>query len=139
MSRKLKNNTTVPEYNNTIELGIVTHAPQKYRVVDMETGQVWAPLVSLKDGTFVRWERDQTLERKIFLDIKQQANQAKAIELLVFFIILAAIFASLHFLPPPWGAEINATFFYFSLQYAITSLLCIVAYRLGTLWGDESY
>jgi hypothetical protein len=138
MPRKLKNNITVPEYHHTIELGITTHAPQKYRVVDMETGQVWAPLVTLNNGTFVRWERDLTLERKVFTDIKQEANRPKVIELLITFFVLITIFASLHFLPPPWGAEINATVFYFFLQYAITSLLCVVAYRLGTLWGDES-
>lgn len=137
-TRTLKDKTIINEYPQLIELSVSTHAPEKYRTVDLETGQVWAPLVNQDTGAFVRWKSDKALEEKIFSTIKQQLEQRKGGELVISFVILIVIFVSLRYLPAPWGAQINASPFYFFLQYAIVSMLTIVAFRLGAILGVKA-
>jgi len=42
-TRKLKDGTKVPEYENPVNLTIYTKCPAKWKLIDMETGEEYIP------------------------------------------------------------------------------------------------
>lgn len=57
MTRTLLDGTTVPVLPNTTELRVVTKCPQKYKLVDMETGEEY--IGTVPDGSAAQyfWEK----------------------------------------------------------------------------------
>lgn len=49
LNRKLLDGTEVPEFDMNIELRVITKCPQKYKLVDMETGEEYVG--NVPDGT----------------------------------------------------------------------------------------
>ena len=43
MNRKLLDGSEVPEYNTAVELTIATKCPDKWLLVDRETGEIYTP------------------------------------------------------------------------------------------------
>lgn len=52
--RTLPDGTTLPEHEHPVHLTVVTRCPAKYRLVDLETGEVWRP----RDEPPFVWRRD---------------------------------------------------------------------------------
>jgi len=54
MTRKLLDGKEVEELEDTIELKIITRCPQKYKLIDMETGQEY--IGNLPEDTKWDWK-----------------------------------------------------------------------------------
>jgi hypothetical protein len=55
MTRKLLDGTEVEEYEKAIDLTIHTKAPEKWKLIDMETGQEY--IGSEKPNLYGKWKR----------------------------------------------------------------------------------
>ena len=54
--RQLQDGTSVPDFDISFELKVVTKCPQKWKLIDMETGQVYTGKVPVhKDD--LHWQR----------------------------------------------------------------------------------
>lgn len=51
--RNLQSGRQVQDFENLHTLPVVTHCPQKYVVVDLETGDLWRPVIN--NGLVVGW------------------------------------------------------------------------------------
>lgn len=56
MKRKLLDNTEAPEFDMAITLKVITKCPGKYKLLDMETGQVYTGNVPTEDHPHY-WKR----------------------------------------------------------------------------------
>lgn len=56
MKRKLQDGTEVPEFDIPIVLNVKTKCPEKYKLIDMETGQVYIGTVPVQSDD-LHWRR----------------------------------------------------------------------------------
>lgn len=56
MKRKLLDNTEAPEFDIAITLKVITKCPAKYKLLDMETGQVYIGSVPTESSPYY-WKR----------------------------------------------------------------------------------
>ena len=54
--RKLQDGTSVPDFDIKLELKVVTKCPQKWKLIDMETGQVYTGKVLVHEDD-LHWQR----------------------------------------------------------------------------------
>ena len=56
MNRKLQDGTTVPAFDIPITLEVKTRCPEKWKLIDMETGQVYTGKVPVHTND-LHWQR----------------------------------------------------------------------------------
>ena len=56
MNRKLQDGSNVPAFNIPITLKVVTKCPEKWKLIDMETGQVYTGIVPLNEND-LHWRK----------------------------------------------------------------------------------